>query len=41
MKVDKGIERDFEGLQGAHDREPSLKQVLDQCSSNTTFDQIE
>jgi hypothetical protein len=33
------IERDFERLLGAYDREPSLKQALDQCSSTTTFDQ--
>jgi hypothetical protein len=33
------IERDFESLRNAYDREPSLKQALDQCSSTTTFDQ--
>jgi hypothetical protein len=33
------IERDFEGLRGAYYREPSLKQLLDQCRSTTTFDE--
>jgi hypothetical protein len=32
------IERDFEGLRGAYDREPLLKQVLDKCNSTTSFD---
>jgi hypothetical protein len=33
------IERDFEDLRGAYEREPSLKQFLDKCSSVTTFDE--
>jgi hypothetical protein len=37
-KVD-NIERDFEALRGAYEREPSLQQVFDQCSSMTTFDE--
>jgi hypothetical protein len=37
-KVD-NIERDFEALRGAYEREPFLKHVLDQCSSMTTFDE--
>jgi hypothetical protein len=32
-------ERDFEGLRGAYDREPLLKQVLDTCNSTASFDE--
>jgi hypothetical protein len=32
-------ERDFEGLRGAYDREPLLKQVLDKCNSTASFDE--
>ena len=33
------IEQDFEGLLGAYQRERPLKEVLDQCSHKTTFDE--
>jgi hypothetical protein len=33
------IERDFEGLRGAYDREPLLKQVLIKCISTASFDE--
>ena len=33
------IEQDFEGLLGAYQRERPLKEVLDQCSKKTTFDE--
>ena len=33
------IEQDFEGLLGAYQREQPLKEVLDQCSDKTTFDE--
>jgi hypothetical protein len=33
------IELDFQDLCSAYEREPSLKQVLDQCNSKTSFEQ--
>jgi hypothetical protein len=33
------IEQDFQDLRAAYDREPSLKQVMDQCDSKTSFEQ--
>jgi hypothetical protein len=33
------IERDFDGLRGAYDLEPLLKQALDKRNSKTSFDQ--
>jgi hypothetical protein len=33
------IERDIEGLRGASDREPLLKQVVDKCNSTASFNE--
>ena len=32
------IEQEFQELRAAYEREPSLKQVLDQCDVNNTFE---